>query len=101
VSHTAASAPAHAELIARHECNIVGTLGQKPIGDRPGHRLVSSRRGTGSVAMQNGTATRSQATDNVVFKLASGSLASLAGETVVDFTARPTGPEHFIYEMND
>ena len=145
----ATASPVHAELIGRYECNIVGTLGQEPIGDRPGHMLVSFQYscygvdgllkgalytasvasewenqkgvylygagihrmtdglaviqladGTGTVAMQNGTPAMSQANGKVVFKLASGSLASLAGKTV-DFTARLTGPGHFIYEMND
>jgi hypothetical protein len=39
-------------------------------------------------------------TGKVVFKLASGSLASLAGKTV-DSTARLTDPGHFIYELMD
>jgi hypothetical protein len=140
---------AHAELIARYECNIVGTLGQEPIGDRPGHMLVSFQyschgieglmkgalytayvasewenqkdtylygagihrmtdgyavvqltNGAGSVVMRDETAAISQAKGKVVFKLASGSLASLAGKTV-DFTARLTGPGHFIYELMD
>jgi hypothetical protein len=144
-----AGGAARAELIGRYECNIVGTLGQEPIGDRPGHMLVSFQyscygvdglmkgalytasvasewenqkgvylygagihrmtdglaviqltEGTGTVAMQNGTPAISQADGKVVFKLASGSLASLAGKTV-DFTARLTSPGHFIYEMND
>jgi hypothetical protein len=140
---------AHAELIARYECNIVGTLGQEPIGDRPGHMLVSFQyschgidgpmkgalytayvasewenqkgiylygagihrmtegmaviqltEGTGSVVMQDGAPAISQAKGKVVFKLASGSLAFLAGKTA-DFSARLTGPGHFIYEMTD
>jgi hypothetical protein len=148
-SLAAAAGPVHAELIGRYECNIVGTLGQEPIGDRPGHMLVSFQYscygvdgllkgalytasvasewenqkgvylygagihrmtdglaviqlvdGTGSVVMQDGTPAISQAKGKVVFKLASGSLTPLAGKTV-DFTARLTGPGHFIYEMND
>jgi hypothetical protein len=148
-SLAAAAGPVHAELVGRYECNIVGTLGQEPIGDRPGHMLVSFQyscygvdgllkgalytasvasewenqkgvylygagihrmtdglaviqlvEGTGSVVMQDGTPAISQAKGKVVFKLASGSLAPLAGKTV-DFTARLTGPGHFIYEMND
>jgi len=148
-SLAAAAGPVHAELVGRYECNIVGTLGQEPIGDRPGHMLVSFQYscygvdgllkgalytasvasewenqkgvylygagihrmtdglaviqlvdGTGSVVMHDGTPAISQAKGKVVFKLASGSLAPLAGKTV-DFTARLTGPGHFIYEMND
>jgi hypothetical protein len=37
----ATSGTARADVIARYDCNIVGTLGQEPIGDRPGHMLVS------------------------------------------------------------
>jgi hypothetical protein len=37
----AAGGRARADTIARYDCNIVGTLGQEPIGDRPGHMLVS------------------------------------------------------------
>ncbi|WP_407159162.1 hypothetical protein [Bradyrhizobium sp. STM 3557] len=148
-SLTAVAGPAHAELIGRYECNVVGTLGQEPIGDRPGHMLVSFQyscygvdgrlkgalytasvasewenqkgiylygsgihrmtdglaviqlvEGTGTVSMQDGTPAISQASGKVTFKLASGSLASLAGRTA-SFTARLTGPGHFIYEMND
>jgi hypothetical protein len=140
---------AHAELIARYECNIVGTLGQEPIGDRPGHMLVSFEyschgtdgllkgalytayvasewesqkgvylygagihrmtdgmavvqltEGAGSVVMQDGMPAVSQAKGKVVFKLASGSLASLAGKTAA-FSARLTDPGHFIYELTD
>jgi hypothetical protein len=151
---TGASLPAiggaaHAELIARYECNIVGTLGQEPLSDRPGHMLVSFQyschgtaglmkgalytayvasewenqkgiylygsgihrmtdghavvqltEGTGSVVMNDDVPAVSQAKGKVVFKLASGKLASLAGRTV-DFTARLTEPGHFIYEMMD
>jgi hypothetical protein len=149
VSLAAPDDPAHAGLIGRYECNIVGTLGQEPIGDRPGHMLVSFQyscygidgllkgalytasvasewenqkgvylygagihrmtdglaviqltEGTGTVVMQNDTPAISQAKGKVVFKLASGSLASLTGKTV-DFTARLIDPGHFIYEMTD
>ncbi|CAL75801.1 conserved hypothetical protein [Bradyrhizobium sp. ORS 278] len=32
---------ANADIIARYDCTIVGTMGLEPIGDRPGHMLVS------------------------------------------------------------
>ncbi|WP_246739336.1 hypothetical protein [Bradyrhizobium aeschynomenes] len=32
---------ASADTIARYDCTIVGTMGLEPIGDRPGHMLVS------------------------------------------------------------
>lgn len=32
---------ANADTIARYDCTIVGTMGLEPIGDRPGHMLVS------------------------------------------------------------
>jgi len=148
-SVAAAAGPVHAELIGRYECNIVGTLGQEPIGDRPGHMLVSYQyscygvdgrlkgalytgsaasewenqkgaylygagihrmpdglavvqlvEGTATVAMQDGTPAISHANGKVVFKLASGSLSSLAGRTAT-FTARLTSPGHFVYEMTD
>ncbi|GLH80523.1 hypothetical protein SSBR45G_54320 [Bradyrhizobium sp. SSBR45G] len=33
--------PAGADTIARYDCTIIGTMGLEPIGDRPGHMLVS------------------------------------------------------------
>jgi hypothetical protein len=145
----AAGGTAHADSIARYDCNIVGTLGQEPIGDRPGHMLVSFQyscygldglmkgalytssiasewenqkgnylygigihrtadsyavvqllEGTGAVVMKDGMPAISEATGKVVFKLASGRFSALAGKTV-NFTARLTGPGHFIYELSD
>lgn len=32
---------AGADTLARYDCSIVGTMGLEPIGDRPGHMLVS------------------------------------------------------------
>lgn len=148
---------ARADSIARYDCTVVGTLGQEPIGDRPGHMLVSfqyacfgldglmkgalytahvaseweNQKGTylygagihrandgyaviqmteaaGSVVMAQGMTQGinqgmpavSEARGKVLFKLASGRFAALAGRTV-DFTAKMIGPGHFIYEMTD
>jgi hypothetical protein len=140
---------AHADSIARYDCTVVGTIGQEPIGDRPGHMLVSfqyacfgldglmkgalytahvaseweNQKGTdlygggihrtndgyaviqmteaaGSVVMGQGMPAVSEARGKVLFKLASGRFAALAGR-MVDFTAKMIGPGHFIYEMTD
>ncbi|MGC2776272.1 MAG: hypothetical protein WA418_11645 [Bradyrhizobium sp.] len=140
---------ARADTIARYDCTIVGTMGLEPIGDRPGHMLVSFQyscvgtdglmkgaiytanvasewenqkgtylygagihrmtdgyavavlaEGTGSVVMKNGTPAISEATGKVVFKLASGNFAALAGRTA-NFSAKLVGPGHLIYELTD
>jgi hypothetical protein len=145
----AAGGAAQAGLIARYDCNIVGTLGQEPIGDRPGHMLVSFQyscfgldglmkgalytasiasewenqkgnylygvgihrtadsyavvqlvEGKGAVVMNGNMPAVSEASGKVVFKLASGRFAALAGRTV-SFAARLTDPGHFIYELTD
>jgi hypothetical protein len=36
-----ASGFALAETVGRYECNVVGAVGQEPIGDKDGHRLAS------------------------------------------------------------
>ena len=145
----AASGQAQADLIARYDCNFVGTLGQEAIGDRPGHMLVSLQyscfgldglmkgalytssvasewenqkgnylygvgihrtadsyavvqllEGSGEVVMKDGMPAVSEATGKVVFKLASGRFARLAGKTV-NFAARLGSAGHFIYELTD
>ncbi|CCD87135.1 conserved protein of unknown function [Bradyrhizobium sp. ORS 285] len=143
------SGPARADSIARYDCTIVGTMGLEPIGDRPGHMLVSfqyscvgtdglmkgatytanvaseweNQKGTylygagihrspdgyavavltegkGSVQMKDGAPAISEAAGKVVFRLASGRFAALAGRTV-NFTARLVGPGHLVYELTD
>ncbi|MGY3454352.1 hypothetical protein [Bradyrhizobium sp. USDA 4353] len=65
-----------------------------------GHAVAVLTEGKGSVLMKDGAPAISEATGKVVFRLASGRFAALAGRTV-NFTARLVGPGHLVYELTD
>ena len=144
-----ASGFAQADSIGRYECNIIGSIGLEPIGDRNGHVLRSydfscagvdgifkgavttsvtvseidgsqvtfhfaggvhrmagglavgeTLEGTGSTVVQEGNPARATASGRMIFKFASGKLASLSGKTF-KWTARPIGYNRFDMEYAD